>query len=183
MDKEIFGTCPVCGKNIIENKACYYCEDKECDFKIFKNVCGITLNKDDITDLLARKETKVYDMISSKGNAFKAKLKLKRDNTGLEFIFDKAEPTIVGKCPKCNSDVVTKSGIYGQFYKCSNDTCNFKVNGIIAGTTITPDIVKKLLEDKKTSKIEFTSKKNTKFKASILLENNGDIKFDFENDK
>lgn len=183
MDKEILGTCPKCGKNIIENKACYYCEDKDCGFKLFKTVCDAKIDKENLNKLLNKKETDVYDMTSSKGNKFKAKLKLKNDYSGVEFIFNQNNEEVieVGKCPRCGKMVVVKNGLYGDYYKCSNNSCDFKINGIIAGTTMTKNLVIKLLDEKRLDAMTFTSKQNKKFKAGIILEDNGNIQFDFNN--
>ncbi len=36
-DREVIGKCPKCGGNIYESKVNFYCENRECNFSLFKN--------------------------------------------------------------------------------------------------------------------------------------------------
>lgn len=36
-DREVIGKCPKCGGNVYESKVNFYCEQKNCDFTLFKN--------------------------------------------------------------------------------------------------------------------------------------------------
>lgn len=84
---------------------------------------------------------------------------------------------LVGKCPKCGSDIIKNR--YG--YGCSNyKECDFKINGTICKRVISLKNAKLLLEKGKTSKIEgFISKKGTTFNAYLILKDNK-IEFSFE---
>lgn len=171
--------CPKCGKNILENKGCYYCEDKEdCGFKIFKTICGAKITPEIFNKIVTKKDSGVFNMKSNKGNTFKAKIVLNKDLTGTDLNFVKNEDEIIGVCPKCKNNIVLKEGLYGKYYKCVE--CNFKVSGIIAGTDITKEYVKQLLENKITSPIKFTSKENKIFTAKLSLNENNEISFNFD---
>lgn len=182
MNKESLGICPKCGKQIKENNGCYFCEDKNCGVKIYKNILGANISINDLNKLLNGDVTDTLNMVSaSKGKSFKAKLKLKSDFSGTELIFEKettAAKTSIGKCPKCGASVVVINGPYGEYYKC--ESCTFKINGVIAGKKISESVVQKLLTDNVSDLISgFTSKQNKPFSAYLIIEN-GDIKFKFQ---
>jgi DNA topoisomerase-3 len=86
--------------------------------------------------------------------------------------------SVLGKCPKCNSDFISTSGKFGKYFKCTS--CDFKISGKIAGKAISDTNVKELLKNQKTKEIKgFISKNNKKFNAILILENN-EIKFQFK---
>lgn len=88
----------------------------------------------------------------------------------------------LGKCPICSNDVYKVKGKYGDFYSCSNyKKCNFKINSKISNKTINETIVKKLLQDGKTNTIKgFKSKVGKDFEAKLILDKEGNIKFEFK---
>ncbi len=85
-----------------------------------------------------------------------------------------------GNCPVCKSQIMEKEKLYG----CTNwkeGNCEFKVWKQIAGKTLTPENVKELLTKKKTKPIEgFKNKKGSLFTASLKLEKDGNVSFDFD---
>ena len=84
----------------------------------------------------------------------------------------------IGKCPKCGKDVLKNRYGYGCMgYK---EGCDFRINGVICKRVISKSNAVKLLNEGKTSKIEdFISKKDTKFSAYLVL-NDNKIEFSFE---
>lgn len=90
-EKKSIGNCPLCGKPINENSKAYGCSGyKEgCKFTIWKTVAGKKLPMSAVKMLIAGKETDLVKGFKSRsGNKFNAKLKLKVDGTGVDFIFD-----------------------------------------------------------------------------------------------
>ena len=82
-------------------------------------------------------------------------------------------------CPLCKSSLVSHS--WG--YRCSNENCKFKLNTFVAGKNIPNDEVENLLVHGKTSFISgFQSKKKKSYSARLLLDESGNIKFDFQDD-
>lgn len=81
--KIIIGICPKCKKNVVTSytSKSYYCEDyKNCDFFIWKTQCNTFLSPEQINEILTNGETTNYlNFKSSKGNDFKAKIKLVLD--------------------------------------------------------------------------------------------------------
>lgn len=53
-DREIIGICPKCGSNVYESKVNFYCENRECDFTLFKNNKYFSSMKKEITKGIAK---------------------------------------------------------------------------------------------------------------------------------
>ncbi|MDE3839306.1 DNA topoisomerase III [Bacillus methanolicus] len=84
----------------------------------------------------------------------------------------------VGKCKKCEGDVIDK----GTFYGCSNYSatkCDFTISKKILGKTITQANIKKFLKDGKTELIKGFKKGEKTFDAKLEWSENK-IKFLFE---
>ena len=83
------GTCPICGNAVIKTKKVYFCTNKECNFHVFTEMCGKSINEAEAIDLMENGETKlIKGFVSKKGNQFNAKLKFKPDYS-VEFVFEK----------------------------------------------------------------------------------------------
>jgi DNA topoisomerase-3 len=94
--------------------------------------------------------------------------------------FDKISGAVVGSCPICKSEVVTK----GKAYDCANTECKFKISKRILSGDITPEIVQELLTIGKTKKpISFKSNQGKKFQSFLILNENKEVKFEFVNQK
>ena len=77
----------------------------------------------------------------------------------------------IGICPSCGKKFLLLKGKYGTYYKCEN--CDFKISGKIAGKNITQSIVKELLKNGETKKIDgFISKAGKKFTSKLFLNPN-----------
>lgn len=84
----------------------------------------------------------------------------------------------VGLCPLCGEPVV--KGRYG--YGCTGykNGCKFRISGVMCRRVISLSNARLLLETGKTSKISgFVSKDGREFAATLRLENDGEITFDF----
>ena len=79
---ESLGTCPICSKNIIENKVAYTCEDKDCRFVIWKNSNFVTkfgkkkLTKTNVKNLLSNGTVHIKGLTSQKGNKYDCNIDL-----------------------------------------------------------------------------------------------------------
>ena len=85
---------------------------------------------------------------------------------------------IIGKCPVCGADIMRGKWSYGCMgYK---QGCTFKINFNICKRAISVSNAKLLLETGKTAKIKgFTSKKGNPFDATLKLDEEKKIVFDF----
>lgn len=75
--------CPLCKKNTVRlYPKVAKCTDKECGFKVFREICGKTLSEKDIEALLSRGRTPVLKGFAGKsGKMFNATVVLKEDGT------------------------------------------------------------------------------------------------------
>lgn len=193
-----FGTlnvpCPKCGGEIHERYRQYQCVNGNCDFAMWKTLCGRMFEPEEIEKLITEKQIGPLQGFRSKqGFPFAAVLKMNGENK-IEFDFgnapkegESAEPVDftgkepLGKCPKCGSQVFDG----GMNYVCEKQTgptptCDFRTGKIILQQEIGPDQVKKLLAEGKTDLLKnFVSKKtNRKFEAFLVLKD-GKTAFDF----
>lgn len=53
-DAKVVGTCPRCGKNVIESKKAFSCEDRNCKFALWKENKLFTNMKKSITEKIAK---------------------------------------------------------------------------------------------------------------------------------
>ncbi|KZE76174.1 DNA topoisomerase III [Myroides marinus] len=81
-------SCPKCKQHTLQlREKVVKCLEPECDWILFRDVCGIKLSVDDVTDLLEQGKTKLLKgLISKAGKKFDAFIILKEDcTTGFEF--------------------------------------------------------------------------------------------------
>lgn len=84
---ECVGICPVCGQKVLAYPKSYACENKECDFVIWKNICGKSLSSAQAVKLLTKGKTDTLKGLKSKsGKSFDAAIKLNSDFK-TEFVF------------------------------------------------------------------------------------------------
>lgn len=98
---------------------------------------------------------------------------------GIKIEKASVESKTIGICPKCQKgDIIEGKKGYGcSGYK---DGCNFVIWKEIAGKKISLSIAKTLIEKGRTKKLEgFISKAQKKFSASLVLNNDFKVEFDF----
>ncbi|ALU26600.1 type IA DNA topoisomerase [Myroides odoratimimus] len=81
-------SCPKCKQHTLQlREKVVKCLEPDCNWILFREVCGIKLSMDDITDLIQQGKTKLLKGLTSKaGKKFDAYLILKEDcTTGFEF--------------------------------------------------------------------------------------------------
>ncbi|HEY4415182.1 MAG TPA: DNA topoisomerase III [Verrucomicrobiae bacterium] len=191
-----FGTlkvpCPKCGGEIHERYKQFQCE--KCDFAFWKTLCSRMFAPEEVEEIITKKVVGPLQGFRSKqGFPFAAVLKMTAEHK-VEFDFGNGgkdgeaaapmdftgkEP--LGKCPKCGAQVYDG----GMNYVCekqagADKTCDFRTGKIILQQEISPEQVKKLLNDGKTDLLKnFISKKtNRKFEAFLVLKD-GKTAFEF----
>lgn len=70
-DREVIGKCPKCGRNVYESRNNFYCENRDCDFALFKNNKYFASMRKELTKsiaqaLLQKGEAKVSGLYSRK---------------------------------------------------------------------------------------------------------------------
>ena len=186
--------CPFCGGDIQKTSFGFGCANYNKDdpnkgdhFKI-GTICGVKIAEARVKELLTSGKTSEISGFKSKsGKRFNACLALTKDEeTGkysITFSFDQSEPELIPDitCPKCGGSIL--KGHNG--YRCANYSreegkCRFFA-GKIAGLDIPTEQFVKLLKEKRTDKLSgFKSKKGSSFDAYLVLNEQGDIAFSFE---
>lgn len=176
------GTCPLCGKGIIKTKWGYGCSGYKdgCKFTISGTIAGKKLTDTQVKKLLTKGSTGlIKGFKSSSGKTFNTELVFDDDHKVI-FEFAKSGPAsstpeetdIV--CPKCGKKVMNTA----WSYKCD---CGFMISKKISNRTMTEEEIKDLIANKKTKKLTgFRSKANKPFSATLLLDEDYKIKFNFD---
>lgn len=171
--KETDYKCPKCGKPIVEFETGYGCSGYKdgCKFSFFKNLFNKKLTEKDVTDLLEKGSTEIFEDLFNPKNPqrkFKAKLVLGEDTPEIVYLNENNEED-TGKptpffCPCCNTSMLE----YNRYYRCNK--CKFTIAKTIANVTLTPSQVGEICSQKKMINcVEFTSSSGKKFKARLIL--------------
>ena len=88
-------------------------------------------------------------------------------------------PDSLGPCPLCGGSVIENTKVFGC-NEWRRNSCKFKIWKEIAKKKIGKTIAKRLLKEKKTDLLSgFKSKAGKDFETSLILNSQGDVKFDF----
>lgn len=166
--------CPSCQEgDIVETEKGYFCNkstrDKRC-FMMAKKIASKAINQKQFKQLIENKETDEIEGFKGKKGPFSAKLKINGNKVDFEFVNKPKKTKEIGfNCPFCSGKVVENKIGFG----CSQwkeKSCKFFVKKEISGKKISEKIVKELLQNKKTSKLEgFKSRKGSNYSASLKL--------------
>lgn len=185
--------CPKCGGEIVENYRRFACT--KCDFSLPKHPGGRTFEVSEVEALLKDGEIGPLDgFISKMGRPFSSKLRL-TDEFKLEFDFgnetkEKDEPidvsalTVIGKCPKCGSNVYDSPKGY-VCEKTLEKACDFRIGKTILQQPISAEEAAKILSEGKSSELhDFVSNRTKrKFSAFLVLGKDGSVGFEFSQKK
>ena len=189
--------CPLCKEGEITTTpfgygCSRYSKDKSgCNFTIGQ-ICGVSLDEDDVRELLTQGRTGVINGFKSKaGKRFNAALKLStaedgKVTVGFDFSDNSGDKVEGLTCPQCGSAIL-KTG-YG--WRCEKHvqgdaaSCAFSI-GQIAGKKLTQKDVDKLLKEGRTDTIRgFKSKAGKRFDGCLALKKDEtgkvSIVFDFD---
>lgn len=170
--------CPKCGKNIIKSPMLYKCEDSECGFTLWREMCGKVLKDEHVKDLLEGRGTELIKGFKSKaGKEFDAHLKIIDGKLG--FQFDSGKDTGM-KCPVCGSPIVETDKAFSCSHE-NNKECRFVLfkKLLYSGwqTDITKTIAKELIEKGKTKKkYKIIAKNGNEYEAYMILDENNKVK-------
>jgi DNA topoisomerase-3 len=189
--------CPKCGGEMHETYKKFQCQKEGCDFAMWKLIAGRQLEPAEVEELVTKKQVGPLQGFRSRlGKPFAAILKLSPEfkvefdfgnghgsgegTAAAEVDFTGKEP--VGQCPKCGARVFEN----GMSYVCekavgSTRTCAFRAGKVILQQPIERVQMTKLLETRKTDLlVKFISRKGRPFKAFLVLDKEGDVRFEFE---
>ena len=185
--------CPKCGGEIVENYRRFACT--KCDFSLPKHPGGRTFEVSEVEALLKDGEIGPLDgFISKMGRPFSSKLRL-NDEFKLEFDFgndakesdepvDVSKLSVVGKCPKCGSNVYDSPKGY-VCEKTLEKACDFRIGKTILQQPISAEEAAKILTEGKSSELQGFVSNRTKrnFSAYLVLGKDGTVGFEFAQQK
>lgn len=176
--------CPVCNQgDLLEGTNGYACnyfkslEDK-CGFRIYESYYGKVLTKEMVLQLAEKKETDVFgDLVSKEGKQFRAKLVI--DGGFVKPLFEQKK--LESGCPKCSKSVF----VTGKAFVCEDffneRGCDFYMNKIIAGVTLSDEDAELLLNGQSTTyRTDFISQSKNEFGAKVILDDDFNTKLIFE---
>jgi DNA topoisomerase-3 len=178
-----FGACPLCKAPVVEGKRGYGCSrwKEGCGFVLWKETLGAQIDAGLARELLDLRHTLRAVPLKQDGEPVLARLHLRDDGTVEAEVLREEKAAAgeksLGTCPLCGGRVIIK----GKVYACSNEKqgCGLLIWGTIAGRNITQAMVKQLIKDGVTDKIEgFKSKAGKEFSAKLRLEQ-GRAQLDF----
>ena len=183
--------CPKCNGTVKENYKRYGC--LACDFSISKTPGGRCLSVTEAEIFIKEKKLGPLEGFRNKwGGLFVGTIIMTTDYK-LKFDFDTGDSeefntlfydksAVIGKCPKCSSDVV----IYKSSYTCAktvgkDKSCTFKTGLAVLQQPISIEQMVKLLTNRKTDLLEgfISFRTRRKFKAFLVLKEDGSVGFEF----
>lgn len=124
---EEVGTCPLCGKPVIEGSKGYGCSawKEGCTFRIWKEFRKVKLREKQVKDLLERKEILIKDIPPKEEGKKPYDVYVILKNGKMETRMPTVEDNSLGDCPKCGKPVVEKEKTFG----CTGfkDGCTFAI--------------------------------------------------------
>lgn len=199
-EKEAIGTCPRCGKKVVETDKAFMCEsykDSEapCKFVIWKDNALLaksrkTITKEMAISLLETGKCTLTGLKSKSGSKYDAEFILHDDGekVNLELHFpessDEVDTTPVndeplGKCPRCGKVVLEYSKVFAcEGITDTESSCKFAIrkdNALLAKNkkTLTRTMVKDLLAKGKCDLKGLTSSSGKKYDAFFTLKDDG----------
>ena len=171
--------CPKCKKPMRLSAKAATCDD--CNITIWKSVAKKELTDNQFAALVNDGKTgEIKGFMSKAGKPFSASLELVEEEGTFKtkFVFtDNAErkpQTASGlTCPKCGASLV----MYDKVVKCPNE--DFKVWREVAHKKLTDGQLKSLIVQKRLDVEGLTSKAGKKFSATLVLDDDGKVSFNF----
>lgn len=170
LPKDIVCQCPQCGRNIYESKKAFYCEgflneDSPCEFRVCKFLGGNSISPKLFATLCNGGVSKELTFHWKNNTQTTGRIYLKDGN----YAYYK---DVVGKCPKCGRDVLSKKN---SFYcegatKRNGNVCDFSMYNKIGTTTVPNDIAAQVFKNGVSDKlltVKFKSGKSNKGLISV----------------
>ena len=167
-------TCPLCNNLITTARFGYACSEYKrkdgggCSFAI-GSVAGVSLSKEDLSDLLITGKTKLLSGFrSKKGTTFDAYLVFDKVENKIKLEFPEANAerpnnTKIQKCPKCKSRMIRTA----YDFHCSSN-CGVKLSSYVCKKVISDEDMEKIFIKKKSGLITgLKNKEGKSFKAYI----------------
>lgn len=166
--------CPKCGKSVSLSDKGGRCD---CGFCAWRTVSGKQLTDEQMKRLYEDGRTEVISGFKGKsGNAFSAALSYA--NGQLSFVFPEKASEDALKCPKCGEPLrFSEKSVWCP-------ACKYTVWREVGGKKLTDNQLRGLIRKGRTSVLTgFKSKSGKPFEAALVLQDDGKVKFEFQNNK
>lgn len=165
--------CPVCKVHkLLKSKYGYQCE---CGFRFGNKIAEREIPDDQIKKLFVVGETDFISGFYSSRTRRMFTAKLVLNGNKIDFVLpEKVLEESDIKCPKCSACM--KKG--NVFFECE---CGYKIPHLIAAKHLTDEEVRQLMRGKTGLIKGFKSKTGKRFDAVLIADENGTVKFDFQN--
>ena len=181
-ESNIIGRCPVCGEGeIVSTSLGYQCNGKnhskesKCNFTIYKVQHGVVLDEELVRELITEGRTRELQMVNKIGQPFNAFFIIKDG----KICIDLKAHYMRGRCPICDGRMLKTS----KGYACENSllheqTCTFKINGVICGRNIQDEETETFLSGKSEILDGFTNQQGKVFASTLFIKEDGTIGLD-----
>ena len=176
---ESLGECPACTTPVRGRGKVFTCETgRDCPFVVFGEMSGRKMNDPEVKQLLVEGKTAVLAGFRPRdgGEPFAARLVWSGSRVVVERADPRSEEGSVGACPRCQSEV----HFARNSWRCSEASCEFKIRGEVAGRLLDAMELRGLLSEGRTPRFHgFRHSRGTFFKASLVLDPEKGVKFDY----
>lgn len=191
------GSCPNCGKRVLQGRNSYYCEgfretledgSPMCHFGFQRKICGANIIEREAKRILSEGKSRELTFTnpnakSKTDNKFPQTLVLKQQEDGTYRVeFFKFEDKVIGKCPFCQKNLMEKRFAFSceDYERDVEGACQFYLSKELCGATFDEKDVKKLCETGETDEKWFTWKSGKKGQTTMkVLEKDGVKKIGF----
>lgn len=180
-DGNVVGECPKCGQPIVEFPKGFACKTSNKEhtcFRVWKGLLNKTITTNQMKQMLTKGETSIKGFKMKDGRTFDAKIKIKAELDGVEFIRPETKE-IDMVCPKCGGKVFDRE----TFIHCENNTREnpcFSLPKEFGHKKLSMKVLKDLATKGKTELIDgFKSKDKKKTFPAYLKYENGRLEYEF----
>lgn len=169
---ELKSVCPECGSKVVERDKGFFCDNKDCNFAIWKESNGATYTAEDA-------ETLIQGGTVEKTNTWRSGKtstnKMHLENGKVTAIFEERPATTITKlnvkCPKCGGDIIERE----KGFFCNGEGCNVVIwKSGFTGATYSAEDAEILLSGQ-------TVKKTNTWKSGKTSEN--DMYYDMDSNR
>jgi ssDNA-binding Zn-finger/Zn-ribbon topoisomerase 1 len=182
------GSCPACHRPVRlrgGEKKVYTCDSgRECPFVVPTTMRGREIPEEAVRELLAAGRSRPLDGFAGPGGREgvagpeqEGVLEWNGSRVVVTLVDARTETGAAGPCPRCAAAVSFHAG--RRAWRCEGG-CGFQIPALVARRELGHGEVADLLAKGRTARLHgFRQKKGTVFKAALVLDEKGEISFDF----
>ncbi len=181
---EELGSCPACGKPVRARAKVYTCDSgRDCPFVIPREMSGQPIEATSVRELLERGRSEPIEGFQRQragaGDPFyRGVLEWTGQRVVITPVDERSESGAAGTCPRCGGQV----SFQGTRWRCGG--CDFSLPAAVAQRELRHEEVAALLQDGRTPRLHgFRQASGAVFKAALVLDDRGEIGFDYSRER